>query len=1004
MLRLINNKSIWLSAGVLLLALLPRVTTLGGTFIVNDETLYWSWTNEFTRALLNLDWAGTLVGKGYPSVTVFWVHDLGFLIHYLGDVLEGHSAGFWQRVGLDQPFVFDLLGQRRLAMGLANALLIWLIYFQAKALLGQAIAFLGAGMLALAPFLLADARTMRGDALLSSLMLVSLLAFLLFLRADRWLQLILSAVALGFAILTKITAIPLAGWAGLAVLVYLWQRGELKRPARLRWAATVLAVWGALVALVVFAFWPALWVEPLAVFTFVRDYAASSIDGRLNYFWDRLTENEPLPLFYPNAFLFRATPLMVLGLTVITGLMLANAWRLRRGVSASTNEPMKESAKSLSGLDASPLRSLDDLWQMPVPTRWTLLALGAYGLIYWLVLNAGALKRDRYLMPIFPAACLLAAAGLLWLVKYLGRRWPGQKLPPLLAGGCWVWLVFMLLAGLESGHILTTHPFYYTYWSPLMGGGVVAAKAMMAEGGVETSALVELSRRPEAKNETVALLFTRDFAPAYVGRTVRLTSGDPWITANYILLRQYHFQTEKLDQHLLDYIYRRPPERVVEFQGYPWGWVYPGSAAQYFSGSLLDGKAQLLGYNLSSDHASPEQPLRLKLFWRNKGYQPPEHIFVRLVDAGGFTWAETSAQPLLEFESVAGQPEAIVEGEALLQIPPGTPPALYFLKMGLAEADNEPDVGEFVLPGEGSQIALEQTAAPPEVTLTWPVEQKLGQALTLLGAEVPSPLLLTPQTPQLITLYWRAEQNLSEDYTLTLRLLDTAGQELAAWSGPPARGLYLSSRWRQGELIRDPWTLDLTQASRVANSITPGRYTLNLTLEGQSHRPAGQLALGELEVSDRRRLFTPPPLAHPLTAQFGRAISLLGYDLAQAPLTGGARFTLKLYWQARQPILEDYTVFTQVLGPAGVVVGQHDGVPVDGILPTTRWEQGEIVPDRHQLDFLTTQPGQYRLIVGLYDPLTGARLPLTDENGSPAGDFLQLYTFTVDPETNRQTP
>lgn len=1019
MTRLITNKSIWLSAAVLLLALLPRVTTLGGTFIVNDETLYWNWTNDFTRALLNLDWAGTLVGKGYPLVTVFWVHALGLLIHYLGDLWQGHSAGFWQRAGLDQPFVFDLLGQRRLVMGLANTLLIWLIYFQARALLGQTIAFLGATMMALTPFLLADARTMRGDALLSSLMLVSLLAFLLFLQTGRWPQLMGSAVALGLAILTKITAIPLAGWAGLAMLVYLWQRNELKHPARLRWAVLVLAVWGALTALMIFAFWPALWVEPLAVFAFIRDYAASSIDGRLNYFWGHLTENEPLPLFYPNAFLFRATPLMVLGVAIVSGLALVS---LRRNLASNLfkggitsrwrtsdkNVMARAISTAASKETAAPAARSDMnqvLWQMPIPARWTLLALGAYAIIYWLILNAGALKRDRYLLPVFPAASLMAAAGLWWVVSYMGRRWPGQKLPILLAGGRWVWAIFAVLLAAEIGHIFTTHPFYYTYWSPLMGGGSVAVEAMMAEGGVETSALVELSQRPEAKNERVALLFSRDFAPAYAGQTVHISQDDPWITANHILLRQYHFQTEKLDQPLLEYFYRRPPERVVEFQGYPWGWVYPGPAAQYFSGSLLDGKAQLLGYNLSNDRASPEQPLRLKLFWRNKGYQSPEHIFIRLVDTAGFVWAETQAQPLPEFEVAASQPEAVVEGEALLKIPVGTPPGLYFLKMGVAGTPGEPDIGEFALPDEGNRIVLEKAAVPLDVTLTWPVEQTLGQVLTLLGVEAPSPLPLTPQTPQRLTLYWQAAQNVPRDYSLLLRLIDSAGNEQAAWSGPPARGLYPSSQWRQNEIIRDPWILNLSQAAKPDKTIVPGSYTLSLSLvDSQSQQQVDQLRLGQLDVSDRLRLFQPPIMAHPLQAQWGSAIRLTGYDLTQAPLTGGARFTLKLYWQARQPILDDYTVFTQVLGPDGAVVGQHDGVPVEGTLPTTAWEAGEFVADRHQLDFSTIQPGQYRLITGLYDSLSGIRLPLTDANGSPAGDFLQLYTFTVDPETNRQTP
>lgn len=968
----------WLSLGVLLLALLPRITTLGGTFIVNDETLYWTWTNEFTQALLSFNWAGTLVGKGYPSVTVFWVHDLGFLIHFLIDTLLGYpAADFWQRAALDQSFVFDLLGQRRLAMGVTNALLIWLIFWQARLLLDDAIAFLGAGMLAVAPFLLADARTMRGDALLSSLILTSILAFLLFLRHNRWRQLVLSAVALGFAILTKITAIPMAGWAVLAVGIYLLRRPGLTWPARLRWASVTLIIWGGLTTLVVFAFWPALWVAPLAVFEFVRDYAASSLDGRLNYFWGQLSYDEPLPLFYPVAFLFRATPLTVLGVSVITGLVAVTAWRGSTQVGKSISQRPGE------------------WWGISATARWTLLALGAFAVIYWLTLDAGALKRDRYLLPVFPPAAFLAAAGLVWLVRQTGQRWPGVKLPAFLSQGRWVQVIFSLLLALEAGHIFSTHPFYYTYWSPLPGGGWMAAKTMMAESGIESSALVQLSRQPGAEHETVALLYERDFAPAYVGKTVRLNSGEPWITANHVLLRAYHYQTEKLDWNILDYLYRHPPEQVIEFQGYTWGWVYPGPAAQYSVGSQLDGKAELLGYNLSSETASPEQPLRLKLFWRNKGYQSPEHIYVRLVDAAGFHWAETIAQPLPNFAAGATQSEAIIEAEARLDLPPGTPPGLYFLKIGIAGTGDEPDVGEFVLPAAGNKIAVTGATLPPALTFDRPLHQPVSPALTLLGADVPRPFILTPQTPQEITLYWQAQEDVAEDYTLVLSLIDAAGQEVASWPGPPARGLYSSSNWRQGQLIRDPWTLDLGHAERPINSSKPGHYTLILTLFNQAGQPAGQVSLGEVEVADRRRLFEPPPIAHPLKVKLGQAISLLGYDLIQAPLTGGARFTLKLYWQAVGPIPVDYTVFTQVLDGSDMVVGQHDGVPAAGSLPTSAWEAGEIIPDRHQIDFPMAQNGQYRLIVGMYDPRTGARLPIYNAEGGAIGDFMLLYTLDL---------
>ena len=970
---------------ILMTALLTRTITLDRTFIVNDETLYWRWTNEFTAALLNFDWRGTLVGKGYPSVTVFWVHNLGFLVHYLADFGRGYPAAeFWSRSVLDQPFVFEMLGQRRLAMGVINALLIGLIFFQAKKLLGETIAFLGTVLMIFAPFLLADARTMRGDALMSSLMLLSTLALLNFLRFGRWSQLIFSGVTLGLAVLTKITAIPVAGFGGLAVAAYLLSRSDWTWSARLRWGGLILVGWGAIALLTLFIFWPALWVAPLDVLYFMSSYAEGSIDGRLNYFWGRLTHDEPLHLFYPNAFLFRATPLVVLGVGVMVGLMFVSGWRLAQNRVAGQRIGQRWG------------RILHDLWELPQATCWALLALGSYALIYWLVLNVGALKRDRYLMPVFPAVMFLAAAGLLWLIKWLMRRWPGNNLPYLLANGGWVWATFLFLATLQVGHILSTHPFYYTYWSPLMGGGRVAAQAMMAESGVESSALVELSQTGAA-DETTAVLYTRDFAPAYAGEVVRLANHTPWITADHILLRQYHYQTEKLDPHLVEYLARQAPEKVVEFQGYPWGWVYAGPSAQFFSGALLDGKARLLGYNLSDTLASPAAPLRVKLFWRQRGLQPAEKLFVRLVDPTGFRWVEGVARPLPDFSEAAHTLEAIVESEAVLDISPGTPPGLYHLKIGVAGDDGPPDVGEFDLPSQGSAIVLEKTTLPgPALVLNRESNQKMGSNLTLLGFNLESDLVLTPPTPGRLTLYWQVDDQAVEAYQIRLALIDSNGQQAMQWIGPPARGIYPIPDWRPGDLIRDPWLLDPATRDRPPKT---GRYALNVALlNGKTGQIIEEVELTEVEVVDRRRMFTRPPLENVVEARLGPAITLLGYNLSQAPLTGGARFEVELFWQASQPVSTNYTVFVQMLGPDGAVVGQHDGLPGEGAIPTTIWAVDEIIPDRHVLEFPTTQPGEYRLIVGLYDPTSGDRLPIIETNSAPNNDFILLHAFTISEE------
>lgn len=74
-----------------------------------------------------------------------------------------------------------------------------------------------------------------------------------------------------------------------------------------------------------------------------------------------------------------------------------------------------------------------------------------------------------------------------------------------------------------------------------------------------------------------------------------------------------------------------------------------------------------------------------------------------------------------------------------------------------------------------------------------------------------------------------------------------------------------------------------------------------------------------------------------------------------------------LYWMALGPLDEDLTAFVHLIGPDGRKISQHDGPPCESFSPTTRWEPGEIVPDRHLIPLPEGLPeGDFRLMVGMY--------------------------------------
>jgi hypothetical protein len=82
--------------------------------------------------------------------------------------------------------------------------------------------------------------------------------------------------------------------------------------------------------------------------------------------------------------------------------------------------------------------------------------------------------------------------------------------------------------------------------------------------------------------------------------------------------------------------------------------------------------------------------------------------------------------------------------------------------------------------------------------------------------------------------------------------------------------------------------------------------------------------------------------------------------------------------------------------------GQWDNPPVWGSYPTTDWGTGEIVFDQYLIPVKEgAPPGEYRLLVGLYDPATGARLPVLDDNEQVVEDSIQLHQAIIVSETGK---
>lgn len=415
------------AAGLFVIALLPRVVGLAD-FLTTDEVYHWvGRVAHFAAAIERGRWADTWL-TGHPGVTQMWLGTLG---QWLAGVLPAQTAGV--------PAELGRLAQLRLPTAAAQALFVPACYLLLRRLLAPATAAIAGLLLATSPYLIAHGRLLHLDAPLTAFVTLSLLCLMAAEAAERrraWL--LASGVLAGLALLTKGPALLLLPVAG-GVMALQQPAGSLVK--RATGALRPYLVWLAVALVVVFALWPAMWVAPWhAVQNFFEEILSNG--GRPNgdgqFFLGRAIA-DPGPLFYPVADLFRLTPL------ALAGLVAAPLAFLRRG-------------------------------SAPRERRALLILLGF--VIYWTaVMTLGAKKFDRYVLPSWPALLIVAAAGLSALLRLVAGL-----VAPRARRAAWA-IAGALLLALSMQPLVAYHPYYLSYYNPLLGGGPAAERALLIGWG-----------------------------------------------------------------------------------------------------------------------------------------------------------------------------------------------------------------------------------------------------------------------------------------------------------------------------------------------------------------------------------------------------------------------------------------------------------------------------------------------------------------------------------------
>jgi hypothetical protein len=387
--------------------------------------------------------------------------------------------------------------------------------------------------------------------------------------------------------------------------------------------------------------------------------------------------------------------------------------------------------------------------------------------------------------------------------------------------------------------------------------------------------------------------------------------------------------------------------------------------------------------------AAANAPLALRLSWDPlpAGRAAGLAVALRLVDEAGREWAARDYTPPDAWATGSGMTETVG-----LIVPAGTPPGTYTVAVGLIEggklqAATLPDgILEHLVPiGDVTVLPAPQALDPAQLALTGRADPaRVEQGLAVLGADAPQTPVMAG-TPLAVRVGVQGRATTPPLRHLYVSLQDGRGNGVAGWQGWPLPGLPTTALG-EGALLLVPVEFDLPATlptgdyALVAGWLDPGT--------GARGAPA---QVAGVRVEQRAANFAPaaPPHALDPAPLLGTHARLAGYDVRR----DGDTLSVTLFWNVEQTLLPPHHIFVHADDTAGVTLAQDDGPPVtaSGPAPTGSWLPGETLATVHTLPLPATGDagGATVLRVGLYDPRTEVRLPVT-VGGAPAGDAVEI--------------
>ena len=815
--RIICKKQAYIGFSLFFLALVPRVVGLR-VFLTPDEPNWIYRSVAFCTAIVDGDFGATIHGGTPGGIPTQWFGTMSifvrYVIHRLGlvpfpaSIVAGGTSllGYLEWLQGEPQNLLDILVAVRLSVALVTSLGVLGVYILASKLFDAKMAMLSALLLTMDPFYLAHSRVFHTDAVTSVFMILSALSFMLCFRERYicspskstflWRYAVLSGVFAGLALSGKSSALTAILFMGLsALLIYLFEVWQLRKISSKTLSRFIIVLGLGILtsAATFFLLWPAMWLNPLGT---VRHLLSATVElveeGHDQFFLGRVT-TDPGPWFYPLVLLFKLTPLTLIGLGVnLTGLVRSTRQRGNRVL----------------------------LW--------------VYIVLFVLFITFSPKKNDRYLLPIFPALNILSAGGIYELAAIVRKvlwpqaaQWVVRTRNVFTVAGCLI---------LQAAFALPHHPYYLTYYNPVVGGAHLASHMLLVGWGEGLDQAARyLNAKGEANKVRAASWYgKRTFTHFFAGQLFPLSRGSFfWNRIDYAVLYINQVQRQLPDPQFVSCLRSLEPEYIVHIAGLDYAWIYalphplPDCALplQHAKQLQFGDRILFLGYEIVEKPGTFDGKLRLNLYWRALREMREDYtIYLKLINDAYKVWGQQDSRPYWDGLPTNSWKKGQVIGDPReIAVLPGTPQGLYRIEVILYDLRSgrtlEPLGGEGLLLGP-VEVPRWESLTPESLDIGHPLEINLGGKVRLLGYDIESGF--RPGENMHLTLFWQCLEEMEQSYTVFTHLVDAGNNTVTQKDNPPVDGFYPTTKWEVGEIVRDQYDLVIPPEA------LPGPYRLEV--------------------------------------------------------------------------------------------------------------------------------------------------------------------------------